>query len=329
MAGFFLGGGGQPPRGDAGAGGGGVPSSEGGFFLYTSGGRGGEYGAARGFELWQKEQHRQQFYSGAGGFSGDGTAQQPRVTRGGLVGGVISCHDCGNQAKKDCVHLRCRTCCKSRGFPCHTHVRSTWVPAAKRRERQQQLAAAAAAAASQTEARSQRGASAGSEGGEETFKRPREVSPTCALPAATAAASLATATFGWRARELPGGGERAGVVPLRAGQPRGRGRRRVRLPGGGEHRRPRLQGAALRPRPRRNGPTRLPCRRLTLRRRRPNHQHPSHHSLRRPSSRPVPDPAERIHGRHPMLLQSTHTLSTYVADHHHRRLHLRLLQSSD
>ncbi|XP_042403742.1 protein SHORT INTERNODES-like isoform X1 [Zingiber officinale] len=180
MAGFFLGGGGQPPRGDAGAGGG---ASEGGFFLYTGGGRGGgEYGAARGFELWQKEQHRQQFYSGAVGFSDDGAAQQPRVTRSGLVGGGMSCQDCGNQAKKDCAHLRCRTCCKSRGFPCPTHVKSTWVSAAKRRERQQQLVAAAA----QADARQQRGASASSEGGAETFKRPREVS----------AAALATTTFG-------------------------------------------------------------------------------------------------------------------------------------
>ncbi|XP_051141049.1 protein EXPRESSION OF TERPENOIDS 1-like [Andrographis paniculata] len=56
-------------------------------------------------------------------------------------GGGISCQDCGNQAKKDCAHMRCRTCCKSRGFQCQTHVKSTWVPAAKRRERQQQLAA--------------------------------------------------------------------------------------------------------------------------------------------------------------------------------------------
>ncbi|KAI5056383.1 hypothetical protein GOP47_0028201 [Adiantum capillus-veneris] len=50
---------------------------------------------------------------------------------------TIACQDCGNQAKKDCVHSRCRTCCKSRGYECATHVRSTWVPAAKRRERQQ------------------------------------------------------------------------------------------------------------------------------------------------------------------------------------------------
>ncbi|KAL3527162.1 hypothetical protein ACH5RR_011818 [Cinchona calisaya] len=54
-------------------------------------------------------------------------------------GGGISCQDCGNQAKKDCPHMRCRTCCKSRGYQCSTHVKSTWVPAAKRRERQQQL----------------------------------------------------------------------------------------------------------------------------------------------------------------------------------------------
>ncbi|XP_045805621.1 protein EXPRESSION OF TERPENOIDS 1-like isoform X1 [Trifolium pratense] len=52
--------------------------------------------------------------------------------------GGMNCQDCGNQAKKDCTHLRCRTCCKSRGFHCQTHVKSTWVPAAKRRERQQQ-----------------------------------------------------------------------------------------------------------------------------------------------------------------------------------------------
>ncbi|KAK4424114.1 protein SHI RELATED SEQUENCE 1 [Sesamum alatum] len=43
------------------------------------------------------------------------------------------CEDCGNQAKRDCQHLRCRTCCKSRGFECQTHVRSTWVPVSSRR----------------------------------------------------------------------------------------------------------------------------------------------------------------------------------------------------
>ncbi|KAH0868797.1 hypothetical protein HID58_075819 [Brassica napus] len=55
--------------------------------------------------------------------------------------GNMNCQDCGNQAKKDCPHMRCRTCCKSRGFDCQTHVKSTWVPAAKRRERRAQLAA--------------------------------------------------------------------------------------------------------------------------------------------------------------------------------------------
>lgn len=63
------------------------------------------------------------------------------MRQGGSGVGTISCQDCGNQAKKDCSHMRCRTCCKSRGFDCPTHVKSTWVPASRRRERQQQLAA--------------------------------------------------------------------------------------------------------------------------------------------------------------------------------------------
>ncbi|CAM8912974.1 unnamed protein product [Rhodiola kirilowii] len=45
----------------------------------------------------------------------------------------VACHDCGNQAKRDCVYMRCRTCCKTRGFRCQTHVKSTWVPAYRRR----------------------------------------------------------------------------------------------------------------------------------------------------------------------------------------------------
>lgn len=60
------------------------------------------------------------------------------VMRSGTLGSGMNCQDCGNQAKKDCTHLRCRTCCRSRGFQCQTHVKSTWVPAARRRERQQQ-----------------------------------------------------------------------------------------------------------------------------------------------------------------------------------------------
>ncbi|CAN4112427.1 unnamed protein product [Withania somnifera] len=45
------------------------------------------------------------------------------------------CQDCGNQAKKDCAYMRCRTCCKSRGFQCETHIKSTWVPVSTRRPR--------------------------------------------------------------------------------------------------------------------------------------------------------------------------------------------------
>ncbi|XP_074289641.1 protein SHI RELATED SEQUENCE 3 [Silene latifolia] len=52
---------------------------------------------------------------------------------------IISCQDCGNKAKRDCEHRRCRTCCKTRGFPCPTHIKSTWVPVARRRLRQQHL----------------------------------------------------------------------------------------------------------------------------------------------------------------------------------------------
>lgn len=33
--------------------------------------------------------------------------------------------------------MRCRTCCKSKGFQCQTHVKSTWVPAYRRRQRAQ------------------------------------------------------------------------------------------------------------------------------------------------------------------------------------------------
>ncbi|KFK34683.1 hypothetical protein AALP_AA5G177900 [Arabis alpina] len=38
------------------------------------------------------------------------------------------CKDCGNRAKKECLFERCRTCCKSRGYHCVTHVKSTWIP---------------------------------------------------------------------------------------------------------------------------------------------------------------------------------------------------------
>ncbi|KAL8168004.1 hypothetical protein V2J09_009503 [Rumex salicifolius] len=129
------------------------------WFLYRN-----EEITYKSFELWQ-QQHVQQRGSseqdlyGLGVGSGAVGAGTSRAGGGGGVGGSssggsagynlmmmraagggMSCQDCGNQAKKDCTHMRCRTCCKSRGFDCATHVKSTWVPAAKRRERQQQLA---------------------------------------------------------------------------------------------------------------------------------------------------------------------------------------------
>lgn len=107
----------------------------------------------KGFEIWpqyyQQQQNSSNYYSfGLGpsrrnphSVSDESSRSGFTLMRQGGLGGGMNCQDCGNQAKKDCPHLRCRTCCKSRGFQCHTHVKSTWVPAAKRRERQQQLAA--------------------------------------------------------------------------------------------------------------------------------------------------------------------------------------------
>lgn len=144
------------------------------WFLYSRNEEINNPASYRGFELWQPQPPQpptqaenflqrgnplQDLYSSAGGLAvgpsrggGGGfsiTDESPRsgflMMRsgggGGGGGGGISCQDCGNQAKKDCSHMRCRTCCKSRGFQCQTHVKSTWVPAAKRREKQQQLAA--------------------------------------------------------------------------------------------------------------------------------------------------------------------------------------------
>ncbi|XP_034705210.1 protein LATERAL ROOT PRIMORDIUM 1-like isoform X3 [Vitis riparia] len=56
-------------------------------------------------------------------------------------GSMRACVDCGNKAKRDCNYRMCRTCCKGRGYDCATHVKSTWVPAARRRERQAAVAA--------------------------------------------------------------------------------------------------------------------------------------------------------------------------------------------
>ncbi|CAH8354172.1 unnamed protein product [Eruca vesicaria subsp. sativa] len=95
----------------------------------------------------QQQQQRLDLYTSAAGL-GVGPSNRSLIeTSGGGASALVmmksdgapSCQDCGNQAKKDCAHMRCRTCCKSRGLECPTHVKSTWVPAAKRRERQQQL----------------------------------------------------------------------------------------------------------------------------------------------------------------------------------------------
>lgn len=162
MAGFPLGGGGHSRDAPASS----VPPvhpSDAASFLYAA-------RAGAGLQLWQQHEQQQQqhpFYTsniirfsddppGAPpSLTGAASSSSSRGTRGGAGsggggGGGVSCQDCGNQAKKDCVHQRCRTCCKSRGFTCSTHVKSTWVPAAKRRERQQQLAVLAASAAATT-----------------------------------------------------------------------------------------------------------------------------------------------------------------------------------
>ncbi|XAR60313.1 hypothetical protein NMG60_11033631 [Bertholletia excelsa] len=135
-------------------------------------------GRSSGIQLWQNQQsqHQQQqasylkksmlldhhnthpsnlLQSGSGGSGGGGI---------GGSSSVATCQDCGNQAKKDCSHRRCRTCCKSRGFDCATHVKSTWVPASRRRERQLMAAAAAA--------------TAGSSGSTSGTKKPRLTSQT-------------------------------------------------------------------------------------------------------------------------------------------------------
>ncbi|GMI83577.1 SHI-related sequence 7 [Hibiscus trionum] len=57
------------------------------------------------------------------------------MTRQGGFGASRRCEECGNRAKKDCGFMRCRTCCRSKGFVCQTHVTSTWVSAYRRRPR--------------------------------------------------------------------------------------------------------------------------------------------------------------------------------------------------
>lgn len=60
------------------------------------------------------------------------------MREGGDLGGSKRCQDCGNQAKKNCLYMRCRSCCKKRGFQCQTHINSTWIPAYRRRQQYHQ-----------------------------------------------------------------------------------------------------------------------------------------------------------------------------------------------
>ncbi|XP_073133383.1 protein LATERAL ROOT PRIMORDIUM 1-like [Henckelia pumila] len=87
----------------------------------------------RGIQLWQQQQQE--------GHNINPCAHMKKPMNNfdhtpSLIGAsCTSCQDCGNQAKKDCIYRRCRSCCKSRGYDCTTHVKSTWVPAVCRRER--------------------------------------------------------------------------------------------------------------------------------------------------------------------------------------------------
>ncbi|CAA7403724.1 unnamed protein product [Spirodela intermedia] len=199
MAGFSLGGGSGNDQ---------IPTDS--LFHYTSGGGGSGGGRqaeeittyTKGFELWQQHQQRHHHHNlyaaglgmmlddpagsgGGSGGSGSFGGSAGRGLRAGGRSGGMSCQDCGNQAKKDCMHYRCRTCCKSRGFQCPTHVKSTWVPAAKRRERQHQLAAAMQQQQQQSQLLVR---------GSDHTKRPREVSTTLACTRLPPTVTITTTT---------------------------------------------------------------------------------------------------------------------------------------
>lgn len=110
-----------------------------------------------------------------GGIGGGGSG-------GGGSSSTATCQDCGNQAKKDCSHRRCRTCCKSRGFDCATHVKSTWVPAARRRERQLMAAASG-------------GPTAGSSGSTSGSKKPRLIASQTTTNSHTSASNTPPRSF--------------------------------------------------------------------------------------------------------------------------------------
>lgn len=126
----------------------------------------GSGGGGGGIQLWQnhnqnQNQNQSSYLKKPLLFDQDNSMNLLNVGVGGGSGGggggtsgsassTATCQDCGNQAKKDCTHRRCRTCCKSRGYDCSTHVKSTWVPAARRRERQQLSSTALAASSGST-----------------------------------------------------------------------------------------------------------------------------------------------------------------------------------
>ncbi|XP_039008538.1 protein LATERAL ROOT PRIMORDIUM 1-like [Hibiscus syriacus] len=113
-------------------------------------------GKLSGMQLWQNQNSSSSahYLKKPSSFPHNNNSSMNLIQTGGGGGGMggesggsssssgATCQDCGNQAKKDCSHRRCRTCCKSRGFDCPTHVKSTWIPAARRRERQLMTAAA-------------------------------------------------------------------------------------------------------------------------------------------------------------------------------------------
>lgn len=91
---------------------------------------------------------------------------------GGESSKMKACKDCGNKAKKGCEYGRCRTCCRGRGYGCSTHVKSTWVPAARRRERQMGVTVAVPGVGGGG------GGGEGSSGSSSVAKRPRVVVPS-------------------------------------------------------------------------------------------------------------------------------------------------------
>ncbi|KAK9113036.1 hypothetical protein Scep_020555 [Stephania cephalantha] len=160
MAGFSLGGGNNNNNNQY------PPSEESALFVYRSNEENSisGYPNNKGFEIWHHHHHHFQHQAFASEEQGimytSSSTGLPCRRRGSSSssdheflgmnnmlmtmrsssqgGGGVSCQDCGNQAKKDCLHMRCRTCCKNRNLPCQTHVKSTWVPASRRRERLQQ-----------------------------------------------------------------------------------------------------------------------------------------------------------------------------------------------